>query len=44
LHAFLPKFFPKSFVENIAAKIYRPSAGPHPRRHAFIEEEDFLTV
>jgi len=24
LHAFFPKFFPKSFVENIAGKIYRP--------------------
>ena len=24
LNAFLPKFFPKSFVENIAGKIYEP--------------------
>jgi uncharacterized protein len=30
LNAFLPKFFPKSFVEGIAGRLYRPREAKLP--------------
>jgi short-subunit dehydrogenase len=46
LHAFSTKFFPKSFVENIGARIYGPAQIKDTliRSRFAIEEEDFLTA
>lgn len=45
LHAFLPKFFPKALVENIAAKIYNQAVkNDRSTLYTHAEGEDFLTA